>query len=56
VDGGVPRLVRVPFTIADDAVTATIPIEAARAPIGYYILFLMVDDIPSEGVVVRVRS
>lgn len=55
MDGGVPRLLRLPFRQEGDEVRANVPTDPARAPIGYYILFVMVDDIPSEGLVVRVR-
>ncbi|MBI3843293.1 MAG: DUF1929 domain-containing protein [Planctomycetes bacterium] len=54
VDGGVPRLLRLPFTQTGDTVEATVPVESNRAPVGFYILYAMVDDIPSVGKIVRV--
>lgn len=56
MDGGVPRLLRLSFTQESSEIRATIPSDPARAPLGYYMLFLMVDDIPSEGVIVRIRG
>lgn len=56
VDGGVPRRIRLSFEASGSAITATVPTAAVEAPLGYYILFLMVDDIPSRGRIVRVLS
>ncbi len=54
VDGGVPRLLRLPFTQVGDTVEGTVPVDSNVAPVGFYILFAMVDDIPSVGRIVRV--
>lgn len=56
MDGGVPRLLQLDLVQEGSEVRATIPADPVRAPLGYYLLFLMVDDIPSEGVVVRVTG
>jgi len=55
MDGGVPRLVRLAPAIAADEATVTLPSTGNELPAGYYIAFLMVDDIPSEGRIVQVR-
>ncbi len=54
MEGGVPRLVRLDFTVSGTKVEATLPDDPVALPSGYYILFLFVDDIPSEGLIVRV--
>ncbi|MEQ9081629.1 MAG: DUF1929 domain-containing protein [Sandaracinaceae bacterium] len=55
MDGGVPRLVRLTPEVSGSQATITLPSTSVELPAGYYIAFLMVDDIPSEGRVVRVR-
>ena len=54
VDGGIPRLLSLPFTQKGTTVTVDVPVDLTAAPTGYYIVFALVDDIPSEGVIVRV--
>ena len=54
VDGGPQRSLALDFTQTGALVTATVPTDPARALAGYYILFAMVDDIPSVGRMVRV--
>ncbi|MCA9288160.1 MAG: DUF1929 domain-containing protein [Phycisphaerales bacterium] len=54
VDAGVPRRLVLPVTQKGATVSATIPTVPNVVPAGYYILFLMVDDIPSSGRMVRV--
>lgn len=54
VDGGVPRVLSLPSYQAGGALTVAVPGNRNLAPVGYYILFAMVDDIPSPGVVVRI--
>jgi hypothetical protein len=56
VDGGVPRVVSLPFTQGAGAVSVFVPASRDTVPVGYYILFVLVDDIPSVGRVVRVIS
>jgi hypothetical protein len=54
MDGGVPRLIELPFEQAADELAITLPSPPAELPAAHYILFLMVDDIPSAGRIVRV--
>jgi hypothetical protein len=54
VDGGPQRLLSLAFTQTGQEVQAAIPNDAARALAGYYILFAMVDDVPSVGKIVRI--
>ena len=56
VDGGLPLVVTVPFTQSGNTVTATIPTDANLAPTGHYLLFAMVDDIPSKGTVLQITD
>lgn len=55
MDGGVPRRLSLPFTQTGTTVTAQIPADPVVAMSGFYLLFAMVDDIPSEGVIVQVE-
>ena len=54
VDGGIPRLISLPFTQKGTTVSVDVPTDPITAPTGYYIVFALVDDIPSEGVIVRI--
>jgi len=54
VDGGAGRLVRLPFRQDGATLTVSVPDDPFRLPEAYYLLFLMVDDVPSVGRVVRV--
>lgn len=56
MDSGPGRYLDLEFEQGGDEISARIPEEPARAVDGYYILFVLVDDIPSEGVVVRVAD
>jgi hypothetical protein len=56
MDGGVPRLLRLDFTQAGGQVRAQIPDDPVTAPVGYYLLFALVDDIPSAGRIVVIDS
>ncbi len=56
VDGGLPLLLAVPFTQSGSGVVAAIPSDPNLAPAGHYLLFAMVDDIPSKAVVVRLTE
>jgi hypothetical protein len=56
MDGGVPRLLRLGFTQAGGLVSAQIPDDPVTAPVGYYLLFALVDDIPSAGRIVAIDS
>ncbi len=54
MESGNARLLRLQFTQQGDRMTATIPTDEAVTPVGYYILFTMVDDIPSVGHIVKI--
>ncbi len=54
VDGGPQRFLSLEFTQSGSVVEARVPNDAVRALAGYYILFAMVDDIPSVGRMVRI--
>lgn len=54
VDGGIPRRLLLPFQQAGSTVTATLPIDANVLPLGFYMVFAMVDDIPSKAEVIQV--
>lgn len=53
VDGGPQRFLNLDFVQTGSDVQATVPNDPIRALSGYYILFAMVDDIPSVGRMVR---
>jgi Domain of unknown function (DUF1929)/Carboxypeptidase regulatory-like domain len=54
MDSGNGRYLELEFTQAGDQITATVPADPLRSMYGYYTLFVMVDDIPSIGRVVRI--
>jgi len=54
MDGGVPRLVRLQFQQNGNRLQAQLPSDPVQLPSGQYLLFVMVDDIPSTGTIVRV--
>ena len=54
VDGGPQRYLQLPFTRNASTIMATIPEDNVAALSGYYMLFALVDDIPSEGKIVRI--
>jgi hypothetical protein len=56
VDGGVPRRLELPVAQAGARATVTLPADANLLPVGHYLLFAMVDDIPSVARIVRVRA
>lgn len=53
-DSGNQRYLELPFTQAGARITATIPSDPARAVVGFYLLFALVDDIPSQGQIVQI--
>lgn len=55
VDGAVPRRLALAFTQTGGRLQATVPASPVNAPEGYYLLFVMVDDVPSEGRLVRLE-
>lgn len=54
VDAGVPRRLVLSVTQTGSNVSLTLPTDANMVPLGHYMLFLMVDDIPSVARIVRV--
>ena len=56
VDGGLPLIVPLSFTQQGSSVTAAVPADFNAAPTGHYMLFALVDDIPSEGRVVTLTD
>lgn len=54
VDGAVPRRLALAFSQNGNQVTARVPTSPVAAPQGHYILFVMVDDVPSDGRLVRI--
>jgi hypothetical protein len=54
VDGGPQRFLPLEFTQNGSTIQAAIPADPVRALAGYYILFALVDDIPSVGKIVRI--
>lgn len=53
VDGGPQRYLSLSFTQAGGTLTATVPSDPAVALSGWYLLYVMVDDIPSAARMVR---
>ncbi len=56
VDGGLPLIVPLSFAQEANSVTAAIPGDFNLAPVGFYMLFALVDDIPSPGIVVQITD
>ena len=54
VDGGIPRRLVLPVQQNGSTATTTLPSDPNVIPLGHYMLFAMVDDIPSEARIVRV--
>lgn len=54
VDGGVPRRLELPVTQTGAVASAAIPSDPNLVPLGWYLLFGMVDDIPAKALIVRV--
>lgn len=55
-DGGIPRRIVLPIRQNGSDVTLTIPKDSYLAPSGHYMLFAMVDDIPSVAVMIQVNG
>ena len=54
IDGGTQRYLSLNFTQSGSQVQATLPNDPVRALPGQYLLFALVDDIPSVGKIVRI--
>lgn len=56
VDGGPQRILPLSFTQSGSSLNVTLPSDTVRLLPGYYLLFAMVDDIPSVARMVRVTA
>ena len=56
MDSGNGRPIELPFEQNGTRVTVKIPREAEVAPLGHYMLFVMVDDIPSAATIVKIEA
>ncbi|MCZ6690639.1 MAG: DUF1929 domain-containing protein [Planctomycetota bacterium] len=56
VNGGVPRTLSLSFTQQNGNVDVVLPTDPGVLPIGHYLIFVLVDDIPSEGKIVKVSG
>ena len=56
MNSGIERYVELNFTQNGSQITVQIPTNPATLPLGYYILFAMVDDIPSKGQIVKITN
>lgn len=54
MDSGNGRYLELAFTQQGSTITAQVPTDPVRAMYGWYILYAMVDDIPSNGTMVRI--
>jgi hypothetical protein len=54
VQGGVDRRLVLPVSQIGSTAAATLPVDPAIVPLGFYMLFAMVDDIPSIAMIVQV--
>ncbi len=55
VDAGVPRRLELPVQQTGTSVTVALPTDGNEMPAGFYLLFAMVDDVPSVARIVQVR-
>lgn len=56
IDGGTNRYLSLDFQQNGSEVYATVPADQIQALSGWYMLFVMVDDIPSEARIVRIND
>ncbi len=56
IDGGTNRYLSLDFQQFGSEVYATVPADQLQALSGWYLLFVMVDDIPSEAWIVRIND
>lgn len=54
VDGGIPRRLELGVSQAGTQISFTVPADPDLAPLGWYLLFGMLDDIPSRALSLRV--
>ena len=56
MESGNGRYLELDFIQIGQQIIADIPTEPVKTPIGHYILYIMVDDIPSNGTIIRIVS
>ncbi len=56
VDGGIPRRLVLSIEQAGPTATVTLPTDASVLPLGFYLMFAMVDDIPSVASIIQVHT
>ena len=56
VNAGIPRRLVVAVEQTDTTVTAVLPTDPSILPVGYYMLFAMVDDTPSVARIVKIHQ
>ena len=56
VDGGIPRRLVLPVEQRSNVVSVALPTDPNVVPLGRYMLFAMVDDIPSVAWIINVRA
>ena len=56
VDGGIPRRLVLPVSQTGTTVDLVLPVDPNVLPLGHYMLFAMVDDIPSEAAMLLVTA
>ena len=56
VEAGVPRRLELTVRQTGQSAAVQLPTDVNRLPVGHYLLFGMVDDIPSIAEIVRVRG
>ncbi len=56
VDAGVPRRLVLPVEQTGDLVSFALPSDQNVLPLGYYMIFAMVDDIPSVAEIIEVQA
>lgn len=54
VDAGIPRRLDLPVTAINNLAQVTLPTDPNVLPLGWYMMFGMVDDIPSKALILRV--
>lgn len=56
MNSGNNRFLELPFEQYGDQVNAQSPLDSVSMPNGYYMVFAMVDDIPSEAMIVKIAN
>ncbi len=54
MDSGNNRYLELGFTMTGNSVHAQVPADAIKMPYGFYMLFVMVDDIPSQARMIKI--